>query len=228
MGFLSDKDKETLRAKLAALDKPVKLLLFSQIIGCPTCREAESMLKEFVGFSPKLSLEIKAPVTEKELAARYDVKGMPLLILLGDGDKDYGIRFYGTPSGYEYRTLLEDVLAVSQGKIGLKPATVERLNALPAPVDITVFVTPTCVYCPQAVFLAHQMALACEKITATMVECLEFQDWAEAHQVMGVPKSVFVARNGARGLPLTLEGAVPEDRFLSFVEKAAESAAAPA
>lgn len=225
MAYLSDRDRETLKTRLAALDRPVKLLLFSQVLGCPSCPDAEALLKELVSFSPKLSLEIKAPVTDRTLAEKYDVQGIPLLILLGENDRDYGIRFYGTPSGYEYRTLLEDVLAVSLGKIVLKPATVQKLKDLPVPVDITVFVTPTCGYCPQAVFLAHQMALASDKVTATMVEAMEFPEWAEAERVMGVPKCVFVARDGAGGMPVSLEGAVPEDRFLTYVEKAAESAA---
>ena len=37
-----------------------------------------------------------------------------------------------------------------------------------------VFVTPTCPYCPAAVRMAHSLAIASDRVTADMVESIEF------------------------------------------------------
>jgi alkyl hydroperoxide reductase subunit AhpF len=58
-------------------------------------------------------------------------------------EKDYGIRLYGLPSGYEFGTLVDAILDVSRGDSGLTAETKEALAALPRPVHIQVFSTPT-------------------------------------------------------------------------------------
>jgi len=82
-------------------------------------------------------------------------------------------------------------------------------------VNIQVFVTPTCPYCPMAVRLAHQMALESPLITASMIEASEFPELSQKYDVMGVPKSIF-------NETITLEGAVPEEVYLEQVLKAAD------
>jgi hypothetical protein len=88
----------------------------------------------------------------------------------------------------ETRELVEDIRLVSHGKAGLSDATHKELEKLDHPDHIQVFVTPTCSYCPQAVVLAHKLALASDQFTADMVEAEEFPQLAELYQVMGVPR----------------------------------------
>jgi alkyl hydroperoxide reductase subunit AhpF len=59
------------------------------------------------------------------------------------GKKDHGIRFFGIPSGYEFASLLEGILAVSRDDSGLAPETREALRAVTKPLHFQVFVTPT-------------------------------------------------------------------------------------
>jgi hypothetical protein len=59
------------------------------------------------------------------------------------GAKDYGIRIYGIPSGYEFGTLIEDIRLVSEGDSGLSPETRATVARLTRPVRIQVFITPT-------------------------------------------------------------------------------------
>jgi protein-disulfide isomerase len=75
------------------------------------------------------------------------------------------------------------------------------------PVHIQVFVTPTCPYCPQAVFMAHQFAMENPLIRADMVEAIEFPQLANKYRVQGVPRVVFnetVHQEGAAPEPLML------------------------
>ena len=124
--------------------------------------------------------------------------------------QDYGIRFYGIPSGYEFTSLLEAVMLVSTGDHGLTPETVKRIGSLRRDVHIQVFVTPTCPYCPRAVVLAHRLAFLSERIRSDMVEAIEFPHLAQKFSVMGVPKSVLNDSD-------SIEGAVPEKLFVDKI-----------
>jgi hypothetical protein len=53
------------------------------------------------------------------------------------------VRFFGLPSGYEFMTLIEDVVDISRGATRLSDATRRAVADLPAPVHLQVFVTPT-------------------------------------------------------------------------------------
>jgi alkyl hydroperoxide reductase subunit AhpF len=58
-------------------------------------------------------------------------------------DRDYGIRMYGLPSGYEFGTLVEAILDVSSGDSGLSEPTRTALKEIAKPVHVQVFSTPT-------------------------------------------------------------------------------------
>jgi len=74
-------------------------------------------------------------------------------------------------------------------------------------------VTPTCPYCPQAVSLAHQVAIASPHVRADMVEAVEFPELAIRYQVMGVPRTVINER-------VHIEGAAPEPMVLGKLREA--------
>jgi alkyl hydroperoxide reductase subunit AhpF len=71
----------------------------------------------------------------------FGVDKIPATVVMGE--RDYGIRFYGIPSGYEFASLVEAIVAVSQRDSGLSPETREKLRRVNAPVHIQVLVTPT-------------------------------------------------------------------------------------
>jgi predicted DsbA family dithiol-disulfide isomerase len=85
----------------------------------------------------------------------------------------------------------------------LNARTLDELKKLTQPVTIQVFVTPTCPYCPRAVVLVHQLAMASDLITASMVEANEFPHLSHKYQVYGVPRTVIDD-------VIHVEGAVPE------------------
>ncbi len=123
------------------------------------------------------------------------------------GAEDYGVRFYGIPSGYEFTSLLQAIDAVATGKPELSEKTMEALAKVTEPIHMQVFVTPTCPYCPQAVMLAHQIAVASPMVRADMVEAMEFPHLATKYQVMGVPRTVI-------NETVHIEGAAPEPMVL--------------
>jgi glutaredoxin-like protein len=201
-----------------ALAGPVKLVMFTQgeggAIECSLCKETRELVEEVAGLSDKIELQVYDLVKDATIAAEYNIEKIPALAIVAGGNqpKDYGIRFYGIPSGYEFTSLIQDVLLVSQGKTNLSPNTLQQLDKLENPVHIQVFVTPTCPYCSSAVILAHKLALASDKITADMIESTEFPHLANRYQVYGVPRTVI---NDV----VHIEGTVPEAALVSELMK---------
>ena len=213
MALLSEQDAKTVREHFEKnLVEPVTLLFFTQTIACQFCRETQQVLEELAGLSDRIALEAYNFVNDKEIATKYAIDKIPATVVMGA--KDYGVRFYGIPSGYEFTSLVEAVVAVSRGKTRLSEATLAALAEIEEAVDIQVFVTPTCPYCPKAVQLAHSLAVASEKITAAMVEAIEFPHLANKYGVQGVPRTVF-------NEDTPLEGAAPETLYVAKLMQAA-------
>jgi glutaredoxin-like protein len=223
MPLISQKDADHLRAEFEAnLVNPVKLVMFTQEIECQFCAETRQIVEEIAGLSDDISSEIYNFVTDKATAELYGIDKIPAIAILRveDGeDRDYGIRFYGIPSGYEFTSVIEDILDVSKGESGLQPRSKETVAGLTEPVHFQVFVTPTCPYCPQAVRLAHMLAMESDLITADMVEAIEFPHLANKYAVYGVPRTVINEK-------VHQEGAVPEPMLLAKLLEAVGEAPA--
>ncbi len=214
MAILNDDIKQQVREVLADLDAPVKLIVFTQGEGgaleCAMCAETRGLIDEVAALSDKISVEVRDFVKDSEVAEAYGIDKIPAVAVVREGDApaDFGIRLYGIPSGYEFGTLIEDIRLASSGNPELSEKTLEQLAQLTSPVEIQVFVTPTCPYCPRAVLLAHRLAMASDLVTASMVEATEFPHLANRYQVYGVPRTVI---NDV----IHVEGAVPEAALLT-------------
>lgn len=219
MTLLNEKDRQHLLQEFAGLAHPVRLIVFTQEMECQFCRETRQIAEEIAALSDMISLELYDLVKDAEMARQYNVERIPATILMQGGNtaKDYGIRYLGIPSGYEFSSLIQDILLVGQRDSGLAQPTRQWLAELKTPVHLQVFVTPTCPYCPRAVILAHQFAMESDFITADMVEATEFPDMAIKYQVMGVPRTVI-------NETIYQEGAVPESYLLAKLQEAVQQA----
>ncbi len=215
MGLISERDKKMVGERLDKLQGKIKLVLFTQEMECRFCRETRELAEELSGLSDKISLEVKDFVKDAGAAGELGVDKIPALAVLGEGDKDYGIRFFGIPSGYEFMSLLESMEIVSSGESGLSPDTKEMLKNIKKPLPLQVFVTPTCPYCPKAVVLAFRLAVESPQITAAMVEASEFPHLANRYQVSGVPHTVIGES------PQPMIGAHPEHAAVEMILAAA-------
>lgn len=219
MAFISGKDRDYLKEIFSReLVNDVKILFFTQKSGlfvpgleCDYCKETGDLLKELSEISDKIVLEIYDFVADKDTVEKYNIKRIPAIAILGE--KDYGIRFYGIPSGYEFSTIIEDIIDVSKRGTKLSKEIKERLAKIDKEVNIQVFVTPTCPYCPRMVHTAHQFAIENDLISAEGIEVIEFPHLGNYYNVEGVPKTVINDKEEIVGL-------VPELSFLESIEKA--------
>ncbi len=215
---LMDQDTQNqVRDLLAGIKSPVTLQMFSQESGCGYCKETQQILEEIAELSDLVSIQVSDFAADKALAESLSVDKIPAVAVLGDDGQDYGIRFYGIPSGYEFTSLLEAIILVGTGELGITDSTRAFLDSLEEPLHLQVFVTPTCPYCPRAVVLAHHLAYASDKVTADMVEVSEFPHLGNRYNVMGVPRTVI-------NDDTYIEGAAPEQMLLEKLKAAARLA----
>ena len=211
MALLSEEDRKYLQGEFGKMTEQVKLILFSKEDGCASCADTLQLLEETANLSDKIDVVTYDLTRDKEIAATYGVDRSPTVVV--QGEEDLGIRFYGIPSGYEFSSLIEDIIDLGTGSTSLAPATKDALAHLTEPVHIQVFVTPSCPYCPKAVRMAHMMAMESDKVTADMVMANEFPQLSNTYNVMAVPKVII-------NEDTSFEGAIPEDDYVSFVTKA--------
>jgi len=218
MALLSEQDRQTVRGHLAVIEEPVRLLFFTQTFGAPdTVTIAKQVLDEIVGLNDHLTLDEVNFVLEQDRARQYGVEQIPTIVLL-KGDQDTRIRFLGAPAGYEFMSLIEAVILAGTNDSGLTPDSRALVaEHVTEPLNIQVFVTPTCPHCPRAVTLAHRLAVESPLITASCVEATEFMDLSRKFRVTGVPKTIV---NGS----IEILGALPEDQFVRTVVGAPDEA----
>ncbi len=213
--LLNTEIENQLKDIFSDLQNPVSVLLFTSEEECDYCEQTRQLVEEVTALNEKMDLQILDIAENKDLANQYGIDKTPALALLArDGDSriDYGIRFFGIPSGHEFTSLIHDLLLVSKRDSGLNSKTRIFLAGLDKPVHLQVFVTPTCPYCPSAVVLAHRMALESPMVTADMVEAVEFPELSEQYGVSGVPHTIINQGAGE------LVGANPEEALIAEIE----------
>ncbi len=199
------------------LNQPVKMLFFgSKISACEFCEQTLELIEDVAELSEKIELQAYDIDEHPEVAEKYRVEKVPGIVVAaknGDEIVDYGIRFAGIPAGHEFSSLIQSLLLVSNRDSGLSDAGREFLSNLETPINLQVFVTTSCAYCPQAVTLAHQLAMESELIDAEMVEASEFHELSTTYGVSGVPHTLI---NDGAG---EMIGAAPEPMLLDKIKE---------
>jgi len=141
MPLLNDEIAGQVKEQLADLAGSVQLMMFTQTFECDYCTETRQLAEEVAGLSNQLTVEVYDFVADKEKAAELQIDKIPAIAVIGA--EDYGVRFYGIPSGYEFTSLLHTIRAVSAGKAELSAEGMQSLAELTEPVHMQVFITPT-------------------------------------------------------------------------------------
>ena len=161
MPFLSEADQDQLKdiftkqmqqpVRLRVLTKPTSKLYIPGQQLCAGCAEAEPFVRELATLSDKLEVVVHDVQAEPAIAEQYAVDGALPIIKLERVTKDEpessdtvgAIRFLGLPAGYEFSTLIADIVDLSNGTVGLSETTQAELRALEQDLHLQVFVTPT-------------------------------------------------------------------------------------
>ena len=142
MALIDDEVAAQLRQEFQKLKDPVRLVVFSQALADPEAEQVKRLVEEIAALEPRIAAESSNFVLDTEKVAALNIQRIPAIAILG-ATKDYGIRMYGLPTGYEFGSLVDAILDVSSGDSGLGAPTREALLALERPVHVQVFSTPT-------------------------------------------------------------------------------------
>ena len=147
MSLISSSDQQKLRELFAGMKRPVRLLFFTQTLGCETCLQTRQILDELPALSDRIAIEEVNLILENERAAPYRVDRAPAIAVeykdaATDQWIDSRIRFLGAPAGYEFISLAQAVLLAGGGPSNLSEASRRLITAVDRPVVMNVFTTP--------------------------------------------------------------------------------------
>jgi hypothetical protein len=135
------------------LTKPTSRLYIPGQQLCASCGEAEPFVRELATLSDKLQVVVHDVQAEPEVAKQYAAGGILPIILVEPGSvsaaepaasANHGaVRFLGLPAGYEFSTLVADIVDVSTGNVDLSASTQAEVRGLDQDLHLQVFVTPT-------------------------------------------------------------------------------------
>ncbi|MGM0410807.1 MAG: protein disulfide oxidoreductase [Bacillota bacterium] len=212
MAKISQDEQKKIKDMFAdKMEGNVNILYFTTDNDCEYCEDTEEILTEISELDDKISFEVND--IDSDEAKDYGLEMAPATIFVDEDGKDSGVHFYGIPSGYEFNTLIEDIIDISKETPDVPEDMIEKIKEIDSEVKLQVFVTPSCPYCPRAVRVAHQMAMLNDKVTGDMVEAVEFPDLSDKYGVSGVPKTI-INEGAAEQV-----GAVPLKAVISKIQQ---------
>ena len=144
MGKIDEKDRATIRNMFAEkMTGTAHVRFFTAKEGCDYCDDTQEILDELAELTEKLDLLVYDSKANSDEVERYNVDKYPAIVFVREDGSDTGMRFYGIPSGYEFSTLIEDIIDVANDNVSLSQETLEQLAKITEDVNIKVFVTPT-------------------------------------------------------------------------------------
>ena len=209
MSLIPEDKKELLKTEFSTkLEEPVRIVMFTQEVECRFCSDTRQLVQELAALSDKIKVEVYDFVANADKAKELGIDKIPAIAVIGK--KDYGVRIYGIPYGYELQTLISAVIGVSKGRTDLSDKTKAILADVKSPVHIQVFVTLTCPHCPAAAMVAHKLAIESDMVKADVIDSSEFAVLAQKYAVIGVPKIIINEK-------VEFVGAFNEDLFAEHV-----------
>ena len=208
--LIDPKTRDQLKGILDQIPSKVRILFFKKEGDCPTCPQQLQLLREMASLSEKLELDIRDYVVNGEEALRLRVERVPATLVVGE--RDSGFRYYGLTAGYEFTSLLEAIVMASTMNPALEPELEEAVKSLSSSVNLKIFVTVTCPFCPKLVRVASQFSFVNPNIRLEIIEAAEFPQLAGRYNVSGVPRTVVNESN-------SFDGAVPAWRLFMEILK---------
>jgi glutaredoxin-like protein len=216
------KDQEAIQAKFAQeLAAPVKIDFFTQrevkleapgVTPCAFCKDTQRMLQEIAGLSDFISLRIHYFEDNPPEKATFGIERVPGIVLRGPQPGFF--KHYGIPGGTEFPAFIESIVDISRWEVLISQESVTTLQELENEVNVKVFVTPTCPYCPGMARAAYMLGMASQKVQAEVIEVNEFPELADKYKVEAVPLTVI---NDKTAIP----GQMHETALVEQVAKAA-------
>ncbi|MCL4478082.1 MAG: thioredoxin family protein [Deltaproteobacteria bacterium] len=187
MKFSILQDTQTHQEKLKAITDEIKIIFFEPEKSCHQCPHIKLLLTELEEASDKVILELVNEIQQPDLIKKFGIERCPAMAFIGA--KDYGIRYYGTPTNF-VECFLDLVSDISKGGHPLKSDVLKEIEKLKKPVNIKVLGTQTCPYTPIAGRTAVRFAISSELITVHLIDVISFPEFQTRYNLRSTPEIV--------------------------------------
>lgn len=144
MSLIEESDKKTIKELFGQkMEGTAHIRFFGSKEDCQYCTETLDLVKEVAELSDKIDLQVFDKDENPDKVSELGVDKYPAIIFVDDNENDTGVHFYGIPSGYEFGTLIEDIIDVANNHTELSPETINALKQIDQDVTLSVFITPT-------------------------------------------------------------------------------------
>ncbi|MFN4245371.1 MAG: thioredoxin family protein [Brevinematia bacterium] len=190
--IIDEESRKFLEEKFRDLENDVDIRVYYD----PSDDEAKDYVEFTKNFFKELgdiNNKIKVYLVESKVGSTTNT-GMVIRtnpsVTIGE-DKGYKILFSGSPLGYEASQIVETISMVSTGNHDFDDSVAQELSSISKPVNIKVFVTPTCPYCPGSAYLANRIAVASKgKVLSEVIEANENPSLAVEWSIESVPTQI--------------------------------------
>ena len=100
------------------------------------------------------------------------------------------LRYRGVPAGKELEPFLEAISLLDLNAPSVDATLTEGFDALEAPADLQIFVTPFCGFCPAVLRRLMPLPFAADSVYLTVIDGTLFPDLASAKNIKSVPTLV--------------------------------------
>ena len=178
------------------------------------------LIKNSVSNESFLQLEEFVNNLKKHLFLRTETKkeDLPAYPALKLTDKEEKVQIYylAIPEGREWKPFLNALKSISQNKNFLNENETNRIKKINKQVEIKIFITPFCLFCPAVVDKANQLSIAQNLIKTFIIDATHYPDLVQKYKVTASP-TVIINED------YILAGEEAREKLLEFVEKAGKS-----
>ncbi len=206
---LDEKTRNDVKKMFGLMKNPVRVMLFEEH-GNGFSQFAKQILTEVSELDDNIKLGVYN--ASDQLFSAYNVEKTPCVMLKSNG---MNFKYYGAPSGYQFQPMVENIIDVSFNFTHLNDKVRSKVLKVQKPTSVKLFVTPTCPYSPLMVRTAFKFAFTNSNIESIIIETNEFNDVVQKFKISNVPKVIIKGRKS-----VSFEGAVPEEKFASYLLKA--------
>ena len=106
--------KAEFKTRLSGFKQKVKVLYFTSKTECNSCSEGLRFVEQLAEISNKLIMVVHDVHNKPELAESCGVDKVPAYVVLAESGRDYGIRFFGIPSGNALESFTYAILLIAK------------------------------------------------------------------------------------------------------------------
>jgi glutaredoxin-like protein len=212
MALISEDDKEIIKKLFSEkLEGSVRI---KAILDEKNAQEQSKILKDLLNELSRIDNRIFvkfidiSEVGNLDAPEGLDNKKGPIILF---EDKP-NLIYYGIPAGYEFTTLLDDIIFVSTNKYDV-PLNFAKKVAKTKASQVLVFFTPMCPFCPKMSSVVRKASYVNPNLKSFIINALEFPELSERYNVRAVPKTIIIKDSEKN----EIEGAVPIETFVEYL-----------